>query len=268
MNRSPEELSRGLLMSLGLHAIAAVMVFMLPGVFPAYGIAGWGSEDGGGQGVNVQIVSNISGIPLPAPAVVNETAVANESAGFYESEPAPVPEAPSDIAPVEVEAEPVPETVAPVETTPPPASPSPGPREEPDVESKPDNAVPFGQGGLPAIASGQFAVGDGTGGVAIGEGAFGERYGRYVESITRRISENWLQSMIAANVRQAPRIWVSFDILRDGTIANEQIEESSGIPSLDRSAMRAIFASNPLAPLPRDFRGRSVGVRFWFEYSR
>ena len=74
--------------------------------------------------------------------------------------------------------------------------------------------------------------------------------------------------MISGNVRQAPRIYVSFDVLRDGTIINEQIDESSGIPSLDRSAMRAIFASNPLAPLPGDFRGRSVNVRFWFEYSR
>ena len=255
-------------MSLGLHAALGVTVFMLPGIFPAYGIIGWGSEEGGEAGVSVSIVSNISGIPLPAPAVMNETAAANESAGFFESEPAPPPE---EAAPAEVpvvEAEPVPETIAPVETTPPPPPPRPAPTEDPETSETPDNAVPFGQGGLPAINFGQFGSGDGTGAVAMGEGAFGERYGSYVESITRRISENWLQSMIAANVNTAPRIYVSFDILRDGTIMNEQIEESSGIPTLDRSAMRAIFASNPLTPLPGDFRGRSVSVRFWFEYTR
>ncbi len=253
-------------MSTGLHALLAIVMFVLPGVFPAYGIAGWGSEDGGGEGVSVEIVSNISGIPLPAPAVVNETAAANESAGFFESEPAPAPEETVATEVPAPEAEPVPETLAPVETTPPPARPA--PPDEPDPPSTPDNAVPFGEGGLPAINYGEFAAGDGTGAIAVGDGAFGERYGRYVESITRRVSENWLQSMIAGNVRQAPRIYVSFDILRDGTIINEQIEESSGIPSLDRSAMRAIFASNPLAPLPGDFRGRSVNVRFWFEYRR
>ncbi len=255
-------------MSLGLHVLFAIALFMLPGVFPAYGIAGWGSEEGGGEGVRVEIVSSISGIPLPAPAVVNETAAANESAGFFESEIAPAPE---ETAATEVpapEAEPVPETLAPVETTPAPIPPTPAPREAPDPPAIPDNAVPFGEGGRPAISYGQFAAGDGTGAIAVGDGAFGERYGSYVETITRRVSENWIQSMIAGNVRQAPRIYVSFDILRDGTIINEQIEESSGIPSLDRSAMRAIFASNPLAPLPRDFRGRSVNVRFWFEYNR
>ncbi len=267
MRENPEKLGRGLLMSAGLHLLLAVTFFLLPGVFPAYGIAGWGSEEAGGEGVRVDIVSSISGIPLPAPEVVNETAFANESAGFFESEPAPTPEE-SAVTEVPVAAvEPVPETLPPVETAPPPA-PTPAPRETPDPAPTPDNAVPFGEGGLPAISYGQFAAGDGTGSIAVGDGAFGERYGRYVESITRRISENWLQSMIAGNVRQAPRIYVSFDILRDGSIVNEQIEESSGIPSLDRSAMRAIFASNPLASLPAAFRGRSVNVRFWFEYNR
>ena len=268
MKKSPEQFGGGLLMSTGLHALLAIVMFIMPGVFPAYGIAGWGSEDGGGEGVSVKIVSNISGIPLPAPAVVNETAAANESAGFFESETAPAPEESVATEVPAPEAEPVPETLAPVETTPPPPPARPAPPDEPDLPSTPDNAVPFGEGGLPAINYGEFAAGDGTGAIAVGDGAFGERYGRYVESITRRVSENWLQSMIAGNVRRAPRIYVSFDILRDGTIINEQIEESSGIPSLDRSAMRAIFASNPLAPLPGDFRGRSVNVRFWFEYRR
>jgi protein TonB len=268
MKKSPEKFGGGLLMALGLHALLAVTLFILPGVFPAYGITGWGSEEGGGEGVSVEIVSNISGIPLPAPAVVNETAAANESAGFFESETAPAPEeTPATEVPVP-EAEPVPETLAPVETTPPPPSPTPAAREVPDAPVIPDNAVPFGEGGLPAISYGQFAAGDGTGAISVGDGAFGELYGSYVESITRRVSENWLQSMITGNVRQAPRIYVSFDILRAGTIINEKIEKSSGIPSLDRSAMRAIFASNPLAPLPGGFRGRSVNVRFWFEYKR
>jgi protein TonB len=258
-------------MSIGLHVLLGVTVVTLPAVFPAYGISGWGSEEGGGAGVRVEIVSNVSGIPLPAPMVVNEDAAANESAGFYESEPLVPPEESTPLdpsaEPVPVEAEPVPETIAREEAPPPPPTPPPPPA-APERAAAPDNAVPFGQGGRPAISYGQFARGDGTGAIGVGEGAFGERYGRYVESITRRISENWLQSLISADVRAAPRIYVSFDILRDGSIVNERIEESSGIPSLDRSAMRAIFASNPLAPLPSDFRGRSVSVRFWFEYNR
>ena len=228
MNNSPEKFGGGLLMSLGLHVLFAITLFILPGVFPAYGIGGWGSEEGGGEGVSVEIVSSISGIPLPAPALVSETAAANESAGFFESEIAPDPE---DEFATEVpfpEVEPVPETLAPVETIPAPSPPVPAPRELPDPPSTPDNAVPFGEGGRPAISYGEFAAGDGIGAIAVGDGAFGERYGSYVESITRRVSENWIQSMVAGNVRRAPRIYVSFDILRDGTIINEEIEERYG----------------------------------------
>jgi TonB family protein len=74
--------------------------------------------------------------------------------------------------------------------------------------------------------------------------------------------------MIRGNIRNAPRIYVSFDILRDGTITNVEITTGSGIASLDRSARRAVLASNPLGPLPSDFLGRSINVSFWFDYRR
>jgi len=65
-----------------------------------------------------------------------------------------------------------------------------------------------------------------------------------------------------------PRVYLSFDIDRSGKISNPELKQPSGIPSLDRSAMRAILASNPLPPLPADYRGGSVNVSFYFEYAR
>ena len=47
---------------------------------------------------------------------------------------------------------------------------------------------------------------------------------------------------------------------------NVQITQSSGIPEVDRSALRAILASNPLPPLPTDYRGGSVDVQFYFDF--
>jgi protein TonB len=61
---------------------------------------------------------------------------------------------------------------------------------------------------------------------------------------------------------------MTFDIARDGTVSNVAVKQSSGIPSLDRSAQRAIMASSPLPPLPTDYRGSSINVLFYFEYSR
>ena len=139
------------------------------------------------------------------------------------------------------------------------------PPPEPEV---PTNAVPFGQGGRPALAYGQFTTGAGPAGIGFGDGTFGNRYGWYVDSITRRISQNWLQSLVDQRVHAAPRVYLSFDIDRSGKISNITLMQPSGIPTLDRSAQRAILASNPLPPLPPDYRGSSVNVSFYFEYAR
>ena len=240
------------------------MVALSPAIFPTSGDASWGSETGGDGGINVKITGSISGVALPSPEVVTEGAAANDSAGFYKSEDAVEP------PPVE-DAEPVPDTKAPVKVTPPPPKPRPPvsspkpPAPEPEV---PANAVPFGQGGRPALTYGQFNTGAGGAGIGFGDGTFGTRYGWYVDAITRRISRNWLQSLVDQRVHAAPRVYLSFDIDRGGRISNIELKQPSGIPTLDRSAQRAILASNPLPPLPGDYRGSSVNVSFYFEYAR
>ena len=79
--------------------------------------------------------------------------------------------------------------------------------------------------------------------VFIGDGTFGNQYGWYVDAITRRISQNWLKSLVDTNVRSAPRVYMSFDIARNGAVSNIEVKQPSGIPSLDRSAMRALYAA-------------------------
>jgi TonB family protein len=89
-----------------------------------------------------------------------------------------------------------------------------------------------------------------------------------VEAVQRRISMNWLQSTIDPSIQFAPRVVATFDILRNGTVVNAQILQSSGNASVDRSAMRAILGSNPLQPLPNDYSGSKVSVEFWFDFRR
>jgi protein TonB len=128
--------------------------------------------------------------------------------------------------------------------------------------------VPYGQGGRPALGYGQFSTGAGEAGIGFGDAAFGDRYGYYVTEITRRISNNWLKSMVDSRIQKAPRVYLTFDIARNGTISNIDVQQASGIPSLDRSAQRAVHASNPLPPLPADYPRSNVNVTFYFEYSR
>ena len=59
----------------------------------------------------------------------------------------------------------------------------------------------------------------------VGGGDFGSRFSWYVEAVQRRISGNWLQSTVDPSVSAAPRVVVTFTILRDGTVTNIQITQ-------------------------------------------
>jgi protein TonB len=60
-------------------------------------------------------------------------------------------------------------------------------------------------------------------------------------------------------------VTVTFDVRRDGTVANATVETESGVPSLDRSALRAVADASPLPPLPSSFKDSSVPARYEFE---
>ena len=256
-----ERFDRWVVVSVLFHAALFALVIFSPGLFPAFQ-SNWGSESGGAGGINVKIVGS-SGIPLPTPQVVQKDAPANESPGFYKTEEAPPPSPPD-------KAELIPETKAPVKTTPSPKPPKPAaaPKPKPEPEPPPSNEIPYGQGGRPALAYGQFSTGAGSAGIGFGDAAFGNRYGWYVDAITRAISQNWLKSLVDSRVAKAPRVYLTFEIAKNGKVTGLGVQQSSGIPSLDRSAQRAVLASDPLPALPGDYRGSSVNVVFYFEYSK
>jgi TonB family protein len=279
-------LDRGLVMSVVLHGTLFAFIIFSPRLLPNFAPK-WGSPTGTPDvGINAKIVSNISGVPLPTPEVVQENAPANDSPGFYKSEPAPTPApdktaepVPEPKAPIkppptpvpDKTAEPVPEPKAPIKTTPTPKPKPPAPpSKSAPTPDTPSNAVPYGEGGRPALAYGQFSTGAGQGAIAgFGDAAFGDRYGWYVTAIIRAISSNWLKSLVDPSVQRAPRVYVSFNIARDGTVncGDVVVKQSSGIPTLDRSAQRAVCAST-FPALPSDYRGGTVSVNFYFEYSR
>jgi TonB family protein len=265
MTLEEEKLDRWLFASVLLHGAVFTLVVFSPQLFPTLG-PNWGSQSGGPVGTSVKIVSNISsGVPLPSPEVVTEDAPANDSPALHKSEPEPAP------APVpDKTAEAIPEPKAPLKKTPPPKAP-PKPAAQPSkaaaAPDPPSNAIPAGQG-RPSLAYGQFSTGAGDAGIGFGDAGFGDRYSAYVNSIARAISNNWLKSMANVGSQKAPRVYMAFDIGRNGGITNIHMTQSSGIPSLDRTAERAIHASDPLPSLPADYRGSSVSVSFYFEYSR
>ncbi len=253
--RPPESLKKPLWCSLLLHAaIASAAVIS---ILYAPRVETWG---GPGGSVAVSLVGNVPAIPLPTPDEQTPNRVVDESKGLYKSEPQPKPEP---------TATPIPQFL---QKKPPKIITRPSRLLENNIPPPP-NAVPYGGGGAPAIPATSFAMGAGStqGGLSFNGAAggdFGSRYSWYVEGVQRRVSGNWLESTVNPGLAYAPRVIVNFTILRDGTITNIQVTQSSNDSSVDTSAIRAIQASSPLQSLPPEYSGSAVNVTFWFDYHR
>ena len=246
-----------MLASLGLHVLLLVTALGYTRLGPHFGNS-WGTNATPGDSVQVKAVASVPGIALPSPTLTTPNTLATENPGRYKTEPEPKPE------PKE-EAEEIPKFKEAVKLEKAERINKHIQKVQPQI---PANAVPFGLDGQPAQSYSQFAKGASEGGIGIGEPAFGERYGWYVTALRNRISSNWLESTISPSLMSAPRVYISFDILRDGTITNIETTQSSGIPEVDRSALRAVQASSPLSPLPPDYAGNKVSVKFYFDFRR
>jgi len=74
------------------------------------------------------------------------------------------------------------------------------------------------------------------------------------------IESNWYKPPVP----HGTRAMVRFRITSAGRLEAIELEESSGVPSFDRSALRALYAANPLPPLPPAYGKPSVTVHLTF----
>ena len=101
-----------------------------------------------------------------------------------------------------------------------------------------------------------------------GQGDFGSRFAYYVDIVRRKVSDNWLKYEVDPSITDARRVYIDFDINRSGQPTNIRVAQSSGIPSLDQSAVRALQRIDTFGPLPSGYSGNYVSVEFWFDYRR
>lgn len=243
--------------------VSAAFHAALVGVLLGYGLfqfghgADWGNPFEKGSSTRVGTVASLPGVPLPSPLRATPNTVANENPGLYQSEPiTPLPpEQAVEIPKFKDEIKP--EEMKRINT-----------RIQKQQLTPPPNAVPFGENGHPAMSYSQTTTAAGETGLAFGKGDFGSRYGWYVEAVRSRVSSNWLLSTISPNLMSAPRVYVSFDIQRDGSITPPKVTQSSGNDDVDRSALRAVIASSPFGPLPSDYSGSQVSVSCYFDFRR
>jgi len=273
--RRDHTLKRFLTYSVFLHCALGVAVVL--SVYFSRPGENWG---GPGGSVSVGLVGKVPAIPLPTPEVETPNRVVDNTKGLFKAKPEPLPKPAPDAVPIpQFQKNKPPKYVKPKQEVQSMTPPEPKYVTRPSklLENKvppPPNAVPYGAGGAPQIPATSFTMGN-TGATAAGMafggaqgGDFGSRFPWYVQAVQRRVSSNWLQSTVDPSVAYAPRVIITFTILRDGTITNIQIQRSSNIYSVDSSAVRAVQSSSPVQPLPGAYSGSSVNVQFWFDFHK
>lgn len=247
---------RNLAWSAGLHIAVAASIVLYATVASGGRGGSWGAG-GTGDAIGVNLVTTV---PLPASPVQTQNVLANESKGLSQSLPKPEEKEPEAIPIPDKNAKPKPKPKT-SETQRKPPQP---------VEEAENNVVPYGEGGPVSGPYGVFNAGGAKGGFGFtgGGGDFGTRYAWYVRVVQQKVSENWLKYEVDPGITEARRVYLTFDIMRDGHPTNVQIEQSSGVPSLDQSALRALLRIDTFGPLPSDYSGSKVSVEFWFDYKK
>jgi periplasmic protein TonB len=247
---------RALAWSAGFHVGLTILLLIYSAVFYRTSGETWGSG-GSGEAIGATLVSTV---PLPANPAQTRNVLANESKGLTQSQPKieePTPDAieiqgkNAKIKPKKKQ-----ETASKEKVLAPP-------EEE-------TNQVAFGEGGPVSGPYGTFSAGGAKGGFGItgAGGDFGTKYVWYVHVIQQKVAENWLKYEVDPRITTANRVYITFDIARDGHPSNVQVEQSSGVPSLDISATRALQRIDTFGPLPADYSGSKISVEYWFDYSR
>jgi len=98
----------------------------------------------------------------------------------------------------------------------------------------------------------------------------GVDFGPYLTRVVQIVKQNWYSIMppsVYPPIFKQGKLAIEFVILKDGTVSGMMLRTSSGDVPLDRAAWGSITASAPFPPLPREFPGKLLGLRFYYFYN-
>ena len=132
---------------------------------------------------------------------------------------------------------------------------------------------PFGKGTDRSKEAGKS--GHGGIGVGSGEGRLGAGTGTgipfpfpwYVEAVLTKLEISWAKPPLHEVAPKEYTAVVYFIIRRNGQIARVEIETPSGIQTLDRSAIDAVYAASPFPPLPNQWTQPDLAFRIRFTHT-
>jgi len=236
--------------------------FVLHGVITAV-LLGWTlihhSSENWGDSTNGAIQATmVSDIPLPPKQPTDQNNV------LATDTPSPAPVAPT---PKTVEA-PKPEAIPiPVKPTKPPkiaekTAPPPPPHPQPTKVDP--NKAPTGEATGVRLAMSSTQTRAGTISIGTQDSAFGSRFAYYVEQIKQKVASQWYTGMLDPQAA-GHRVYITFQVERDGTPTSIQIAQRSGDATLDQTALNAVRHIDTFGPLPEAYTGSHINVTYYFD---
>jgi TonB family protein len=121
-------------------------------------------------------------------------------------------------------------------------------------------------------SGGDFGLGTGAHGRQVGNleilsDTQGVDFGPYLQRILRDVRVNWYNAIPESAQMKHGNLIIEFAITKDGKVAGMKLVATSGDIPLDRAAWAGITASDPFPPLPSEFGGQFLALRFRFYYN-
>ena len=94
----------------------------------------------------------------------------------------------------------------------------------------------------------------------------GVDFSPYLQRVYQEVKAHWYELIPQSAEMKRGKLKIQFSILKDGRVADLQLAQSSGDTALDRPAWGSITGSDPFPPLPSEFGGQYLTLRFTYYY--
>lgn len=122
--------------------------------------------------------------------------------------------------------------------------------------------------GLPGAGQGAGDPNFNLPGPQILSDTMGVDFDPYLLRVYLAVRRNWYAVIPEiARLGKRGRVVLQFHILRNGSVQSLSLEDPSGTPSMDSAAMSSIRLSDPFPPLPGEFPGADIRLRFVYFYN-
>jgi TonB family protein len=136
-------------------------------------------------------------------------------------------------------------------------------------------AAAAGRGGYGGGDDGNYGLQQGKSHQALGPAEIlsdtqGVDFSPYLARLITVVRQNWYQLLPPSAfppISKQGKLTIQFGILKDGNVAGMTLVSSSGDVALDRASWGSITASNPFPPLPNEFSGPYLLLRFTYYYN-